>query len=145
MRTPIRYAGGKSKAFDFISTYIPFWPRPKEIVSPFLGGGSLEVRWASEMGIPGLGFDVFWCLTNYWKNQLNNPREIYEVLYSLECSKDSYKKIKEELQQWTRVQDLFTEWPTDYYKRDQKDRMEKEDAAYYIFDLHVSYGPIHNR
>ena len=41
MRTPIRYAGGKSKAFDFISTYIPFWPRPKEIVSPFLGGGSL--------------------------------------------------------------------------------------------------------
>ena len=51
MRTPIRYAGGKSKAFDFISTYIPFWPRPKEIVSPFFGGGSLEVRWAHEMGI----------------------------------------------------------------------------------------------
>ena len=41
MRTPIRYSGGKSKAFDFISTYIPFWPRPKELVSPFLGGGSM--------------------------------------------------------------------------------------------------------
>ena len=46
MRTPIRYAGGKSRAYDFISSYIPFWPRPKTIVSPFFGGGSLEVRWA---------------------------------------------------------------------------------------------------
>ena len=91
MRTPIRYAGGKSRAYDFISSYIPFWPRPKRIISPFMGGGSLEVRWASEMGIPVLGFDVFWCLTNYWKNQLNNPREIYEVLNSLECNKESYK------------------------------------------------------
>ena len=51
MRTPIRYAGGKSKAYDFISSYIPFWPRPKRIISPFIGGGSLEVRWAHEMGI----------------------------------------------------------------------------------------------
>ena len=59
MRTPIRYAGGKSKAYDFISSYIPFWPRPKRIISPFLGGGSLEVRWAHEMGIEVKGFDVF--------------------------------------------------------------------------------------
>ena len=40
MRTPIRYAGGKSRAYDFISSYIPFWPRPKRIIRPFLGGGS---------------------------------------------------------------------------------------------------------
>ena len=66
MRTPIRYAGGKSRAYDFISSYIPFWPRPKTIVSPFMGGGSLEVRWAHEMGINVVGYDVFWVLTNYW-------------------------------------------------------------------------------
>ena len=59
MRTPIRYAGGKSRAYDFISSYIPFWPRPKTIVSPFFGGGSLEVKWAHDMGINVVGYDVF--------------------------------------------------------------------------------------
>ena len=51
IKTPLRYAGGKSKAYGFISTYIPFWPKPKRIVSPFIGGGSLEVRWANELDI----------------------------------------------------------------------------------------------
>ena len=50
-RTPLRYAGGKSRAYGFISTYIPFWPKPKRIISPFIGGGSLEVRWANELDI----------------------------------------------------------------------------------------------
>ena len=65
MRTPIRYAGGKSRAYDFISSYIPFWPRPKRIISPFMGGGSLEVRWSYEMGIEVKAFDVFDVLVNY--------------------------------------------------------------------------------
>ena len=77
MRTPIRYAGGKSKAYDFISSYIPFWPRPKRIISPFLGGGSLEVRWAHEMGIKVEAFDVFDVLVNYWQHQINKPCLLY--------------------------------------------------------------------
>ena len=94
MKTPIRYAGGKSKAYNTITEHLPFFPKPKRIVSPFMGGGSLEVRWASEQNIPVVGFDVFWCLTNYWKNQLNNPREVYEILHSLTCSKETYKRNK---------------------------------------------------
>ena len=107
-----------------------------------MGGGSLEVRWASEMDIPVLGFDVFWCLTNYWQNQLNNPREIYEILNSLQCNKESYKEIKEELQQWSRVQELFTEWPTEYYKREPKEISDLLGAAYYFFSHNLSYGPM---
>ena len=43
MKTPLRYAGGKSKAYNIITEYLP----KKEdlptgrIVSPFIGGGSL--------------------------------------------------------------------------------------------------------
>jgi len=142
LKTPIRYAGGKSKAYNLISQHLPFFPKPKRIISPFMGGGSLEVRWSSEMDIPVLGFDVFWCLTNYWQNQLNNPREIYEILNSLQCNKESYKEIKEELQQWSRVQELFTEWPTEYYKREPKEISDLLGAAYYFFSHNLSYGPM---
>ena len=80
MKTPIRYAGGKSKAYNKINEHLPFFPKPKRIISPFIGGGSLEVRWASEQNIPVLGFDVFWCLTNYWQHQLHRPKEMYVSL-----------------------------------------------------------------
>ena len=52
MKTPIRYAGGKSKAYKIISEYIPRLPYPQRIISPFMGGGSLESRWSSELGVP---------------------------------------------------------------------------------------------
>ena len=65
MKTPIRYAGGKSRAYNTITEHLSFFPKPKRIISPFIGGGSLEVRWTSERDIPVLGFDVFWCLTNH--------------------------------------------------------------------------------
>ena len=142
MRTPIRYAGGKSKAFDFISTYIPFWPRPKEIVSPFFGGGSLEVRWAHEMGIRVKGYDVFSILVNYWQHQLQNPQRLYEILKDLEPTKEKYDEIKEQLLQWDKVQDMFKDWKTDYYDRNSKPLDDELGAAYYWFNHNLSYGPM---
>jgi len=142
MKTPIRYAGGKSKAYNIISEYLPFFPKPKRIISPFMGGGSLEVRWASEQNIPVLGFDVFWCLTNYWKNQLNDPREVYEILNSFKCNKSEYKKIKEELMRWDEVQNLFTNWKTDHYDREPKHIDDLLGAAYYFYSHNLSYGPM---
>ena len=141
MKTPIRYAGGKSKAYKQVTELLPFFPLPRRIISPFIGGGSLEVRWASEHGIPVKGFDIFWCLTNYWKHQLENPKEMYEILHSLPCSKDTYKTIKEELQHWTRVQELFEDWPTDHYKREPKYLDDLDGAAYYFYNHNLSFGP----
>ena len=37
-KSPLRYAGGKSKAIKILKQYIP--PNTKEICSPFFGGGS---------------------------------------------------------------------------------------------------------
>ena len=134
MRTPIRYAGGKSKAFDFISTYIPFWPRPKEIISPFMGGGSLEVRWASELGIRIKGYDVFNILTNYWQHQISQPERLYEILKDLEPSKEQYDEIKETLMCWDKVQELFKKWKTNHYDRTSIEISDDIGAAYYWYN-----------
>ena len=142
MRTPIRYAGGKSKAYDFISSYVPFWPRPKEIVSPFLGGGSLEVRWASEMGIRIKGYDVFDILVNYWKYQLSQPEILYDILQSLEPTKEQYDEIKETLLQWDKVQELFKKWKTNHYDRKSIELSDDIGAAYYWYNHNLSYGPM---
>ena len=142
MKTPIRYAGGKSRAYDFISSYIPFWPRPKTIVSPFFGGGSLEVKWAHEMGINVVGYDVFWVLTNYWKHQLQNPQRLYDILKGLEPTKEQYDDIKDILLHWDKVQELFKNWKTDHYDRKSKPLDEDLGAAYYWFNHNLSYGPM---
>lgn len=142
MKTPIRYAGGKSRAYNTITKHLPFFPKPKRIISPFIGGGSLEVRWASERDIPVLGFDIFWCLTNYWQNQLNNPREMYEILNSFECNKTKYNEVKEAIKQWSKFQDLLSEWPTDHYKREPKEISDLLGAVYYFFSHNLSYGPM---
>ncbi len=141
MKTPIRYAGGKTRAFDFISSYIPFWPRPKRIISPFIGGGSLEVRWAHEMGIEVKGYDVFDILVNYWQHQLSNPKGLYDVLKTLEPTKEKYDEIKDELLHWDKVQVLFKGWKTDYYDRTSKPLDDVVGAAYYWYNHNLSYGP----
>jgi DNA adenine methylase len=141
MKTPIRYAGGKTRAFDFISSYIPFWPRPKRIISPFIGGGSLEVRWAHEMGIEVKGYDVFDILVNYWQHQLSNPKGLYDVLKTLEPTKEKYDEIKDELLHWDKVQVLFKGWKTDYYDRTSKPLDDIVGAAYYWYNHNLSYGP----
>ena len=142
MRTPIRYAGGKSRAYDFISSYIPFWPRPKTIVSPFMGGGSLEVRWAHEMGINVVGYDVFNVLVNYWQHQLSNPKGLYDILKGLEPTKEQYDEIKDILLHWDKVQELFKNWKTDHYDRESRELDDLLGAAYYWFNHNLSYGPM---
>ena len=142
MRTPIRYAGGKSRAYDFISSYIPFWPRPKTIVSPFMGGGSLETRWASEMGINVIGYDVFDILVNYWKHQIEKPEQLYDILKGLEPSKEQYDEIKDILLHWDKVQNMFKGWKTDHYDRKPRPLDNDLGAAYYWFNHNLSYGPM---
>ena len=142
MRTPIRYAGGKSRAYDFISSYIPFWPRPKRIVSPFMGGGSLEVKWAHDMGIQVEAFDVFDVLTNYWQHQIHHPKRLYDILKGLEPTKEQYDEIKDILLHWDKVQNMFKDWKTDYYDRKSESLDDELGAAYYWFNHNLSYGPM---
>jgi hypothetical protein len=131
VKTPIRYAGGKSKAYNIITERIPKMLLPKRIISPFMGGGSLESRWSSDIGIEVISYDIFDALTNFWNVLLTNPAGLADKLALLSPTKNKYKEIKEILIQWDYTQEMLSEWKTDYYKRDSITLDNLTAAAYY--------------
>jgi DNA adenine methylase len=138
MKTPIRYAGGKTKAIKIIG---PFLDKEKKIVSPFMGGGSLEVYWASK-GIEVVGYDLFDVLVNFWNVLLNKRVEFVEMLKTITPTPEEYNRIKDILLQWDNTQNLLKDWKTDHYKRDQVITLDDVTAAaYYFFNHNTSYGP----
>lgn len=141
MKTPIRYAGGKSKAYNIITGYID--RKPERIISPFIGGGSLESRWASEYGTDVLGYDIFDVLVNFWNVLLDSPQELANEMMTLTPTKEKYAEIKEILIQWENTQELLKDWRTDYYKRDPITLSPITAAAYYFFNHNLSYGPMY--
>ena len=143
MKTPIRYAGGKSKAYNIITERIPKLPLPKRIISPFMGGGSLESRWSSEIGVEVISYDIFDALTNFWNVLLTDSDGLADKLASLSPTKDKYKEIKEILIQWDYTQEMLSEWKTDHYKRDSISLDNLTAAAYYFYNHNLSYGPMY--
>ncbi len=121
---PIRYAGGKSLAVGLIVELIP--DNIKRVVSPFLGGGSVEVAIANDLNLPVIGYDIFDILMNYWEVQLDNPEELYQRLLKFEPTREEFKRVKDRLKK--------------HWKEGKK--LNKLDlAAYYFFNSNTSYGP----
>lgn len=139
MKTPLRYAGGKSKAYKKITPFIP--KDTERIISPFIGGGSLEVKWSYEKNISVIGYDIFYHLVNFWNELLENPENLAEELKKLRPNKEEYNRIKELLLCWEETQKLLENWKTDYYKRDPIILDKTKAAAYYFFNHNLSYGP----
>jgi DNA adenine methylase len=138
MKTPIRYAGGKTKAIKIITPYLE---NETKIVSPFMGGGSLEVNWASK-GIEVIGYDLFDVLTNFWNVLLNNREELVDKLKTIDPTPNEYNRIKEILMTWDNTQELLKDWKTDHYKRENQVVLDNVTAAaYYYFNHNTSYGP----
>ena len=69
-RSPLRYPGGKSRAVSTLTQYIP--DHIDRLVSPFLGGGSLELSCAAD-GIHVFAADAFDLLVNFWKFAQDSP------------------------------------------------------------------------
>lgn len=122
--SPIRYAGGKSLAVGLVVELIP--DDTKRLVSPFLGGGSIEVACASRLGLPVIAYDVFDILINYWDVQVKEPRLLYNKLSELRPDKDTFEKIRFILN------DVW-------YKGRVLDTMTL--AAYFVYNFNLSYGP----
>jgi len=70
----LRYPGGKSRAAKFIADRFPY-RTPKEIVSPFFGGGSVEFLLASR-GATIYGYDNFFSLACFWNHVKTNCHEL---------------------------------------------------------------------
>jgi DNA adenine methylase len=138
MKTPIRYAGGKTKA---INTITPFVADYNKIISPFIGGGSLEVHWAS-MGKEVIGHDIFDALVNFWNVLLNRNNELADKLAEITPTDAEYRRIKEILMCWDKTQEMLAGWKTDFYIRENPIQLDElTAAAYYFFNHNSSYGP----
>jgi len=122
--SPIRYAGGKSLAVGYVIELLP--DDIKKVVSPFLGGGSIEIAMSKQLGLEVIGYDIFDILCNYWKFQIEKPNLLYEKLKEIKPNKKSFEKIRLIL--------------NDVWKKKIKlDPLTL--AVYYVYNFNLSYGP----
>ncbi len=122
---PLRYAGGKSLAVGHVIEQLP--DGLTRLVSPFVGGASVEIACARELGIQVKGYDVFEILTDYWQAQLASPVELAQRIAEWEPTKEVYASVKRRLKgQWDKSEPI-------------EDKLEL--AAHYWFNHNLSYGP----
>ena len=122
--SPLRYAGGKSLAVGYVLEQLP--AGVKRLVSPFIGGASVEVAAAKEVGLEVIGYDVFDILVNYWQQQIENPTRLHSLLCEFEPTRRTFAKVKKRLK---------AHW------QEGKTLSPDELAAYYYFNSNTSYGP----
>ena len=122
--TTLRYAGGKSLAVGYIINLLP--NKINRVVSPFLGGASVEIAIAKELGVEVLGYDVFDILVNYWHYQITKPVELAKKLGQFKPTKEEYSRVREIMKK---------HW------KGQKKLTGIDLAAVYYFNHNTSYGP----
>ncbi len=91
-----------------------------------MGGGSVEIALARELGIDVIGFDVFDILINYWDVQIREPQKLYRKLLSLSPTKEEYAIVKSKLKSHWKKEIILS---------------PLELATYYYFNHNLSYGP----
>ena len=123
--SPLRYPGGKSLAVGMILEKIP--ENVERVISPFFGGGSVEIACANELKIPVIGFDIFNILVNYWQVQINAPIKIANKLNEFEPTNEGFKQVKNILKLHWENKEII------------KNKIDL--AAYYYFNHNTSYGP----
>jgi len=124
VETPIRYAGGKSLAVGYIVELLP--NNIKRLISPFFGGGSVEIACNKHLDLEVIGFDIFDILVNYWKIQISNPKALFRKLSLFKPDKKTYNEVKKRLK---------VHW-------ENKIKLSPIDlAAHYYFNHNLSYGP----
>ena len=89
--SPIFYPGGKTLAMPTIKSLIP---QVKTMVSPFFGGGSIELT-MSYRGVKVIGYDNFKPLVNFWKHALTDAEKLADACAPLRpVSKEKFKTYK---------------------------------------------------
>jgi DNA adenine methylase len=120
----IRYAGGKSLAVGYIVELLP--NNIKRVISPFFGGGSVEIAISKYLGLEVKGYEIFDILCNYWKFQIEQPKLLYEELKKLKPTKEQFEEIRKI---------LVKVWK----KEITLDPLTL--AVYYVYNFNLSYGP----
>ncbi len=122
---PLRYAGGKSLGVGHIVGQFP--DGLEKLVSPFMGGGAVEIACAKELGIQVCAYDIFDILVNYWQVQLSSGSALAERLEQWQPIKTQYTEIKSRLKAHWNGETLIPD--------------PLALAAHYWFNHNLSYGP----
>ena len=154
--SPIRYPGGKSLGVGHIVELLP--SDINRVVSPFFGGGSIEIALSKYLDVEVIGYDIFDILVNYWQVQIECPELLYERLKELQPNQETYTEIKDKLtDHWDKTTKTFEDCSKSCrgFKRyktisecdmlkewDSKQILNKMDlSVYYYFNYNLSYGP----
>lgn len=121
----LRYAGGKSLAIGHVVELLP--EGINRVMSPFFGGGSIEIAMSKHLGLKVVGYDIFNLLTNFWEHQIGSPSELADKLGEFEPTREEYLIVREKLKAHWKGETLIDD--------------PLELAAIYYFNHNTSYGP----
>tara|TARA_A100001515_G_scaffold7005_2_gene5924 strand:+ start:2833 stop:3786 length:954 start_codon:yes stop_codon:yes gene_type:complete len=97
--TLLRYPGGKARALKKIIKYFP--EDLTEMVSPFFGGGAIEIHYAQKHKTRVHGYDLFPQLVQFWEMTLLDPERLAEEVTVLKNANPDLTEI------WTQAQDTL--------------------------------------
>ena len=146
--SPLRYAGGKSKAVGLILENMPRL-KEKKVVAPFFGGGSFELVLTQVLGFEVIGYDIFEMLTNFWHQLIHHPKELSTELKKLAVTKEAFTRNRHILlAYWDKVKPANLVYKTKKklaLTEEEKTRLDNDklvQATYYYYNMALSYGPM---
>ena len=146
--SPLRYAGGKSKAVGIILENLPNLHN-KKIVSPFFGGGSVELTLATHLNYEVIGYDTFEMLTNFWNVLKNNKKEFIDKLKTFVIDKEEFTKNRHILlSYWDKIKPEDLKYKTKKnidlsdFEKTMLENNSLLQAVYYYYNMTLSYGPM---
>ena len=146
--SPLRYAGGKSKAIGLILENLPRL-KEKKIVSPFFGGGSFELCVSQNLGFQVVGYDIFNILVNFWNVLINEKDRFILELEKMVVDKDNFDYNRHVLlNYWNKIKPEDLNYKTQKVvelKENDKillDNDKVKQAVYYYYNMTLSYGPM---
>lgn len=146
--SPLRYAGGKSKAIGLILDNLPKL-KEKKIISPFFGGGSFELCLSQTLGIEVIGYDIFGMLTNFWNILIHHKNEFITELEKFNIDADEFTKNRHILlAHWDKIKPDTLEYKTKkvvVLTDEEKTMLDNNNilqAVYYYYNMTLSYGPM---
>ena len=95
----LRYPGGKTRAIPIILPHLEK-QEATTLISPFFGGGSIEIAWASKStSLKVKGSDLYFPLATFWQKTLQSPEKVAQAVEKEHpISKERFNAIKEHIQ-----------------------------------------------
>lgn len=96
VKSILRYPGGKSRAVKII---LPLLENYEHLYSPFFGGGSIELAFASlnkEKKV--YGCDLYKPVANFWSSVIDNPLTVAKIVEkNYPLNKETFKELQNNL------------------------------------------------